>query len=75
MIVLVLVFAYSVLLAIVPDARLSLFNLSWMTAERLNIFVLGMALLFGIFMYLAQKFMLEPLSTWLKDKNPDKKWL
>ena len=75
MVVLVIVFTYSVLLTIVPDARISIFNLSWMYAERLNVFVLGMALLFGIFMYSAQKFVLEPISTWLKDRNPDKKWL
>jgi magnesium-transporting ATPase (P-type) len=66
MIVLVLVFGYSVLLAIVPDARISIFKLDWMNAERLNVFVLGIALLFGFFMYSVQKFIMEPFSTWLK---------
>jgi len=75
MVVLVIVFTYSVLLTIVPDARLNIFNISWLTDERLNIFVLGMSLLFGFFIYSAQKFVLEPISTWLKDKHPDKKWL
>jgi hypothetical protein len=75
MVVLVIVFAYSVLLAIVPDARISIFKLSWMTSERLNIFLLGMGLAFGIFIYCAQKFVLEPISSWLRENNPDKKWI
>lgn len=75
MVVLVIVFAYSVLLAIVPDARISIFRLSWMTSERLNVFLLGIALAFGIFIYCAQKFVLEPISSWLKENNRDKKWI
>ena len=75
MVVLVIVFSYSVLLAIVQDERISIFKLAWMTSERLNVFVLGMGLLFGIFIYSAQKFLLEPISTWLKERHPDKKWI
>lgn len=75
MIVLVVVFVYSVLITVVPDARLILFELSWMNSDRLNCFVLGIALLFSLFIYGAQKFILEPGSTWLKEKYPQKTWL
>jgi hypothetical protein len=70
MIVLIIIGSYSTLLAIVPDARISIFKLSWLTVDRLNIFVFGIALLFGFSMYSVQKFILEPGSTWLKDKYP-----
>jgi len=58
MIVLVIVFVYSVLICVVPDARLGIFELSYMNVSRVNGFVLGIALLFGFFMYGSQKFIL-----------------
>lgn len=75
MIVLVIIFSYSFIIVVVPDARLSIFEVSWMTVDRLNWFVLGISLLFGFFIYSVQKFILEPVSVWLKEKYPDKKWL
>ena len=70
MIVLFVVFTYCVLLTVVPDSRLVLFEISWMGSERLNGFVLGISLLFSFFMFGVQKFILEPGTVWLKEKYP-----
>lgn len=74
-IILIFVFVYSVLLVIVPGARLDIFEISWMESQRLNGFILGISLLFGIFIYVVQKYILQPGSSWLKSKYPSKKWL
>jgi hypothetical protein len=37
--------------------------------------MLGLALAFGTFMYVEQKFVLEPFFRYLKNKHPEKKWL
>jgi len=51
---------------ICPEARLNIFNLGWMTSQRLNGFVLGISFLFGFFIFAVQKLIFEPGSTWLK---------
>lgn len=66
MFVLIFVLTYSILLVICPEARLSIFNLGWMTSQRLNGFILGISFLFGFFIYGVQKFIFEPGSSWLK---------
>ena len=70
MIILFIVFTYSVLLTVVPGARISIFEVSWMSNDRLNGFVLGISLLFSAFIYACQKFILEPGTVWLKEKYP-----
>lgn len=70
MIVLVLVFVYSVLITVVPETRLVIFEISWMNSEKLNLYILGNGLLFSFFICVAQKSILEPGSVWLKRKYP-----
>ena len=57
MVVLVVVYTYSVLIVIVPEARLAEFNVSFMESTKLNGFVLGIAMLFSFMMYGLQKYL------------------
>lgn len=66
MIVFIIVFIYSILITVVPATRISDFYLSWMYHTNVNFFVLGMSFAFGIFMYVMQKFVWEPLSEKLR---------
>lgn len=75
MIVLFIAFTYCVLITVVPDSRLVVFEISWMGSERLNGFILGISILFSVFIYSVQKFIFEPGSVWLKEKYPEKTWL
>jgi hypothetical protein len=60
----------------VPDSRIPLFQMIPSDYNsKFNGMMLGLALIFGTFMYIEQKFMLEPLFRYLKTKHPDKKWL
>lgn len=60
----------------VPESRIPLFNmLEFDYSYRFMGMMLGLGLIFGSFMYVEQKFMLEPLFRYLKTKHPDKKWL
>jgi hypothetical protein len=70
MIVLFISLAYSILIAIVPDSRLAVFSVQYLMDEGLNGFVLGVALAFGIFIFILQKAVLEPVSLWIRKKNP-----
>jgi hypothetical protein len=56
MVVLIIVFVYSVLIVMVPKTRIPNFYVKWMIYDNVNGFILGMSLLFGIFMYVMQKF-------------------
>ena len=70
-IVTVLALAYNTILAVVPGGRLGIFsliNLSDNPDVALFIYVAGLG--FSIFMYVNQKFILEPLSDWLIRKYP-----
>lgn len=75
MVVLFIVGAYSILLVIVPESRLSIFEVSYMLSSKLNGFVLGLSFAFGIFMYCCQKFIFEPISYKLKQKYPEMTYL
>ncbi len=57
MVVLVVVYTYSVLIVMVPEARLADFKVSFMESTKLNGFVLGIAMLFSFMMYGLQKFL------------------
>lgn len=75
MIVLFISITYSILIVIVPDARLAVFNVKYLDDTRINGFVLGIALGFGLFIFILQKAVLEPLSLWIRKKYPELKWL
>jgi len=62
MIVLVIILVYSILITVVPATRIPNFYVSFMDHTNINFFVLGISLAFGIFMYLMQKYVWEPLS-------------
>jgi len=68
--VFIFVFTYSVLICIVPAARLADFGLDFMVYNDINGFVLGISLAFGLTIYGLQKLVWEPLSIWLKEKYP-----
>lgn len=75
MCVLIVVLTYSILLVICPAARIVIFQLDWMTSEKLNGFVLGISFLFGFFIFGVQKYIFEPGCAWLREKYPEKTWL
>lgn len=75
MLVLFISLVYSILIVIVPDARLAVFNVEFLSNERINGFVLGIALAFGVFIFILQKAVMEPLSLWIRKRNPEIKWL
>lgn len=71
MLVYCIIFIYSVLICMVPEARIPLFNMYDFRPEyRYDAMLLGLGLAFGLFMYIEQKFMLEPLFRYLKTKHP-----
>lgn len=52
MLVLIISLTYSILIAIVPSARLAVFNVAYLTIESVDGFVLGVALAFGVFIFI-----------------------
>jgi hypothetical protein len=70
MIVLVVVLIYSILITVLPATRIPDFFLSWMTHTNINFFVLGMSFAFGIFIYVMQKFVWEPVAQKLREAYP-----
>lgn len=75
MIVLFISITYSIIIVMVPAARIPIFNVEYMNYDNINGFVLGMALGFGLFIFILQKAILEPFSLWLRMKYPEKTWL
>lgn len=75
MIVLILMLTYSLVMIVVPGARLSIFEISFLNYQPYNWYIFGLALGIGVVLYVVQKFMLEPLFNWLKEKYPEKSWL
>lgn len=55
MVVLFISLAYSILIVIVPNSRLELFKVQYLDNEKVNGFVLGIALAFGISIFVLQK--------------------
>jgi hypothetical protein len=70
MVVLVVVLIYSILITVVPATRIPDFMLSWMNNTNINFFVLGMSFGFGIFIYLMQKYVWEPIAEKLREGYP-----
>ena len=75
MIVLILMLTYSLVMIVVPEARLGIFEISFLNYQPYNWYIFGLALGIGVVLYVVQKFMLEPLFNWLKEKYPEKSWL
>lgn len=58
MIALICVFTYSSLIVVVPAARFSLLQIFGMTNKVVTLYVLLVAIMFGMVMYINQKFVL-----------------
>ena len=72
MIIFILVLAYSILLVLVPGSRLSLLKINGMNHPMVNLYVLLVALIFGMIIYFNQKFVLEKISAKIRKAYPDK---
>jgi magnesium-transporting ATPase (P-type) len=55
MVVLILSLTYSILIVILPQARLAVFQVKYLDSGNINGFVLGVALGFGIFIFILEK--------------------
>lgn len=75
MIIFAFAFSYSILIVIVPAARLNLLMITNMDHKMVNLYVLLVALTFGMVMYINQKYILEPIAAKLKKKYPNVSWL
>lgn len=75
MIVLIVMLSYSLIMIVVPGARLALFEISYLNYQPYNWFIFGLAIGIGILLYIVQKFILEKLFNYLREKYPDKNWL
>lgn len=74
MIVLILVFTYDILICMVPESRIPDFMIGEFDITYRGT-ICGMAIAFGLFMYVLQKFVLEGLFNHLREKYPEKHWL
>jgi hypothetical protein len=50
----------------VPNARIDRFFITMIEQTNIEGFIFGIAVLFGFFIYVAQKFILEPFFMWLR---------
>jgi magnesium-transporting ATPase (P-type) len=67
----VLTLAYTICIAIVPQVRLSLFELVNMTDKDLNLFLLGVGLGIAMLIVLLQKCILIPLFKWIEEDKTE----
>jgi phage shock protein PspC (stress-responsive transcriptional regulator) len=74
MVVLIVIFAYNVLICVVPQSRIPDFFIIEYDMQWQGL-VCGLGCAFGLFMYIVQKFMLEPMFRALREKYPEKQWL
>jgi magnesium-transporting ATPase (P-type) len=74
MVVLTIIFSYSVIICLVPEARIPIFDLDTLDM-RFQGLMCGMGCAFGIFMFIIQKLILENLFNYLREKYPEKGWL
>lgn len=74
MVVLIIVFAYDIIICLVPEARIPDFFINTFDMRWQGL-LCGLGCAFGVFMYIVQKFMLEPLFRTLREKYPEKQWL
>lgn len=76
MLVTILAFAYNTLISVLPAVRLGLFQLDNMPPENNVALVIYLGSLgLSFFLYINQKYILEPLSTKLIKAYPTIKWL
>ena len=75
MVTLVIVSTYTILICIAPVTRLGAFNVNYMEDLRVNGFVLGMGLAFGLTVFILQKFVWEPLTQHFRQKYPEAIWI
>ncbi len=66
MIVLIIMLTYSLIFIVVPDARLSILEANQVTYMPFLWYIFGLAVGIGLFIYILQKFILEPLFNWLR---------
>ena len=66
MIVLIIILAYSLIMIVVPGARLGIFQISYLNYQPYNWYIFGLALGIGVLLYVVQKFIMEPLFNLLK---------
>lgn len=75
MIIFVIVLTYDILLVVVPSSRLSLFLIKGLTHNMVTLYILLVALIFGIVMYVNQKFVMEKIMNAIRSKYPNKTWI
>lgn len=71
----VLILAYSIIITVVPQARLSIFDVSFMNYMPMNVFVLFVGLIISGLILFNQKCLLEPFSAYLRGRYSHKKWI
>lgn len=75
MVIFVIVFVYTCLIVVVTSTRLPEFMVLYINDEQTCGFILGIAVMFGVVIYLLQKLVWEPLAIWLRKSYPEKTWL
>ena len=70
MITLIIILTYSILVCAAPVTRLGAFQIAYMDDMRVNGFVLGMGLAFGLTVLIMQKYVWEPLTQYIRAKYP-----
>lgn len=71
MFVLVLILPYSIIMMVVPDARLEIFQIRSLKHDQgFYWYIFGLAIGIGTTIFVAQKCILEPLFRFLKVKYP-----
>lgn len=66
MIVLIIMLTYSLIFIVVPEARLNILEANQITYMPFLWYIFGLAVGIGLFIYILQKFILEPLFNWLR---------
>lgn len=75
MVVFVFIITYTIVIVMVPAARLDGFQIMYIDDTALCGFILGVGLGLGVVIFVIQKFVWEPLAIWVREKYPEKKWL
>lgn len=75
MVIFVLVLTYDILLVIVPSARLKMFLITGLTHNMVTLYILLVSLIFGVVMYVNQKFCMEKIMKTIRRKYPNKTWI
>lgn len=75
MVSLTIILTYAILICVVPVTRLGVFQIVYMDDIRINGFVLGMGLAFGLTVFFLQKFVWEPVTQYCRLKYPNQTWI